>query len=665
MLCLTAFVATPAVYYVSNSGNDTNTGLSEGQAWKTTAKVNAALLNSGDQVLFERGGLFTGPLILTRSGSAGNPIVIGAYGSGNKPVISGFAQVAAWTSVGSNIWESTAAVTSLSDVKIVTVNGVNTPMGRYPNPNAANSGYLTFQSHSGSTSITSNGLTGTPNWTGAEVVIRPNRWILNRCTITSQSGGTLVFSPATSYTPIDGFGFFIQNDVRTLDQQNEWFFDQATKKLKIYSSYNPGDVKVATVDDVVTVNASYVTIQDIAVTGANDNLLTSDGVQRTNLIVQRCDMSYSGGSSVNGLLFDYFTFSSNTVRYSNNNGMTTGTGDHITVTDNTIEHIGIYPGMGTLIYHAISTGENTDVLIARNRIYNVGYVGISFYSSNCRVINNLIDTYCKILDDGGGIYTYTGARAAMQSDTIKGNVVINGIGARDGSAGNMTSTAIGIYLDNNTKNVEVTGNTVANTDSYGMLMNNPSYINIHGNTFFNNSPQIRSTFMSGSNPVTNNIVQANYFISKSATQQSFLLISAEENLSTFGTIDNNYYCRPLDDSGTLFTTSQPSAPYVQRTFSSWKTYLGKDGNSRQSPKVLTSGDDLAFAYNASSSPITVTLPFPGVNASGNRVLTTTTLQPWTSVVVFKDLTNTGQAGSILTDALGRPLVTGSGNPIVP
>lgn len=654
-----------ATYYVSPLGNDTNTGLTEGQAWKTTAKVNAALLNAGDQVLFERGGLFAGPLILTRSGSSGNPIVIGAYGSGNKPVISGFAQVGAWTSLGSNIWESTAAVTSLSDVKIVTVNGVNTPMGRYPNPNAANSGYLTFQSHFGSTSITSNGLTGTPNWTGAEVVIRPNRWILNRCEITSQSGGTIVFSPATSYTPIDGFGFFIQDDVRTLDSQNEWFFDPATKKLKIYSSYNPGDVKVCTVDDVVTVNASYVTIQDIAVTGANDNLLTSDGVQRTNLVVQRCDISYSGGSSVNGLLFDYFTFSANTVRYSNNNGMTTGTGDHITVTDNTIEHIGIYPGMGTLIYHAISTGENTDVLIARNRIYNVGYVGISFYSSNCRVINNLIDTYCKVLDDGGGIYTYTGARAAMENDTIRGNIVLNGIGARDGSAGNMTSTAIGIYLDSNSKNVEVSHNTVANSDTYGMLLNNPNSISIHSNTIFNCSPAIRFTRFTGQQVVALNTVTGNKMIAKMPSQKMFVAVSAEEDLSSVGNFDQNYYCSPIDDTALLFSTSQPSAPYQDRTFSSWKTYLGKDGNSRQSPKVLTSGDDLAFAYNASSSPIAVTLPFPGVDASGNRVLTTTTLQPWTSVVVFKDLTNTGQTGSILTDALGKPLVTGSGNPLVP
>ena len=105
--------------------------------------------------MFKRGDTFYGSLTIKNSGSSGNPITFSAYGTGAKPVITGFTAVTAWTNKGGNIWESTNAVSTLSTCNMVVVNGVNTPMGRYPNSDAAKSGYLPFQSHSGTTSITS------------------------------------------------------------------------------------------------------------------------------------------------------------------------------------------------------------------------------------------------------------------------------------------------------------------------------------------------------------------------------------------------------------------------------------------------------------------------------------------------------------------------------
>jgi len=72
---------------------------------------------------------------------------------------------------------------------MVVINGVNTAMGRYPN-----SGYMTFQSHNGENSITSNELSGAINWAGAEVVIRKERWVIEKSLINSQYGNTLNYS---------------------------------------------------------------------------------------------------------------------------------------------------------------------------------------------------------------------------------------------------------------------------------------------------------------------------------------------------------------------------------------------------------------------------------------------------------------------------------------
>lgn len=77
-------------YYVdSAAGNDSASGTTTSTAWKSLAKVNAADLKPGSQVLFKRGGSWTGTLTLAESGSPEAPITIGAYGSGALPKIGG------------------------------------------------------------------------------------------------------------------------------------------------------------------------------------------------------------------------------------------------------------------------------------------------------------------------------------------------------------------------------------------------------------------------------------------------------------------------------------------------------------------------------------------------------------------------------------------------
>jgi hypothetical protein len=622
-------------YHISASGSFSNNGLSPLTPF-TTDKCNTLTLSAGDTIALKKGDVIYGSLTIAQSGTNVNPIVITSYGTGDIPTLTGFTSITAWTSLGSNIYESTSAVSSLSTLAMVAINGTNTPMGRYPNQGSTNSGYLNFESHSSNTSITDNQLTDATNWTGAEVVVRPVRWILDRRTITGHTGGTLTFA-ALSYTPIDGFGYFIQNDARTLDVAGEWYYNTSTKKLKVYNTTTPTGVKVATINDLITINASYVVVDGIKLEGANDNAITGASTLRNGVQVKNCTMTLCGGTVLNGINSENFLISGNTVSYSNNNGISGGTGDHVTITGNTIMNIGLYQGMGTLIYSAISTGENSNVLIKNNVIQNVGNNGISFYGDSTVVQNNYIDTYCSVLDDGGGIYTYTGNRTVMTNDTIKGNIVLNGIGAINGTSGNQTSTAIGIYLDSNSKNVEVSYNTIANTNTYGMLMNNPAYINIHHNTFYNNNPHIRSTFFTGANASTNNQIQNNFIISKVSTQGMITLISTEENLSTWGIIDYNYYARPLATTGNMFVTSQPSATYQNRTFDGWKTYLSQDAHSSLSTVSLASANDIQFEYNETITPKNVYLLWPAIDITNTTKYTgVQTIPTYSSVVYLKD-----------------------------
>ena len=111
--------------------------------------------------------------MVNQSGLSGNPITYGAYGTGANPVITGFVTIDSWKSLGGNIWQSASAASTLPSCNIVIINDVNTAMGRTPNTN-----YWTYSS-STSSSITSSSLNAsTTNWTGAQVVIKKERYVI-------------------------------------------------------------------------------------------------------------------------------------------------------------------------------------------------------------------------------------------------------------------------------------------------------------------------------------------------------------------------------------------------------------------------------------------------------------------------------------------------------
>ena len=84
-------------YYVSNSGNDSNTGLSPLQAWQTNIKVNATTFTAGDSILYHAGDIFTNYLYVRNSGTALNRIVYSSYGGTTKPEIRGYGEISGWT----------------------------------------------------------------------------------------------------------------------------------------------------------------------------------------------------------------------------------------------------------------------------------------------------------------------------------------------------------------------------------------------------------------------------------------------------------------------------------------------------------------------------------------------------------------------------------------
>jgi hypothetical protein len=78
-----------ATYYVSPTGSDTSEGLSPETAWQSVAKVNARQFAAGDEVLFQRDGVWRESLKPLCDGTHDAPLVFAAYGKGSKPVFCG------------------------------------------------------------------------------------------------------------------------------------------------------------------------------------------------------------------------------------------------------------------------------------------------------------------------------------------------------------------------------------------------------------------------------------------------------------------------------------------------------------------------------------------------------------------------------------------------
>lgn len=607
----TTFSATAKNYYVAANGNNANSGLSASAPWQTIAKVNAAFASmlAGDSILFRRGDTFYGAIVVGKSGSSGRPIVISAYGSGNKPVITGFVTASSWAGISTGVYQCyiPGAKTTLNTVIF---NNEIQALGRYPNADAANGGYLSYESFSGATSITDNQLTSSTNWVGAEVVVRKKLWVLDRGKITAHSGGTLTFTNTNSstYTGTNGFGYFIQNDPRTLDKLGEWYFKTSTKYLQMYfgtaspSSYS---VKVSCLDTLVRMTSrSYININNISFEGANGNAISATSGNYVN--IQNCDFNNNGIGAINTQTVSNLLIENCTIRNSLSNAIisSASTGSNITIRGCIVKRTGALPGMGLSngnSYKAIAA-NTTNLLIEYNTVDTSGYVGIDWQGSTVNVRYNVVNYFDFIKDDAGGIYTYAAGTDASPGKiytnrTVSNNIVMNGAGAPNGR-NSSTLFASGIYLDGRTMNVNVLNNTVFNNAKNGIHTSTAQGVTIRGNTSYNNLNGISVMRWASIGIIRNLAIKNNILYLRLNTQRAFYYVNSGLNeptattltatLPNIGAIDSNTYnmINPTGFNFEVYSTTGgaliQASPY---SLEAWKAISTKDPNGKKPVKV--------------------------------------------------------------------------------
>lgn len=645
LMVLLSVMSFSATYYISNSGNDSNSGLTTTAAWQSLTKVNASIFKPGDQILFKKGDSWYGSITIKQSGTAGNPITFGAYGTGANPIITGFTTVTGWTNLGNNIWESTNAVSTLSKCNMVVINGIATAMGRWPNADTSNSGYAVVATNPTTTSFTSASLTGTPDWTGAEVVFRLS-YLIKRKTVVSQIGNTINYDISGS-APAGG-GFFIQNSPIALDKQNEWYFNPTSKKILVYSVSQPIDVKVSSSDYNILLNGAnmgYITFDGLQLQGSSGISIGRSGAGAGDSInIRNCDILYSGTYGLPAQA-NNSVIENNTITDSNVTGLWVSSFNNIVIRNNTITNTGILRGMG-LAYNgsnsAIQLTNSDYILCENNTVINTAYKGIGFYGNYITLKNNFIDTYGVWHDDGGAIYTYTGTGTPIIGCKIQGNIILNGIDSRNGTSNTeFPIIAAGIYCDYGTQNVEIFDNSIYNSKSYGIFLGNNENINIHNNTIVDDF-DIGSTTINACVRINNNSELRSYnidwnnniFVSLSSSVLSMYINASSENIPLLADADNNWYLN-TSDATTTFKVNQPNTS-SSKTLSDWRSFSGQDLNSKISPQLFLSEKEMQFEYNASQSSKTISLSQAMIDIKGTKYASSVTLQPYTSVVLMKD-----------------------------
>ncbi|GAB2995060.1 hypothetical protein GCM10027284_12090 [Cyclobacterium sediminis] len=611
-----------ANYYVSQEKGNDNRSLAEAQnpatPWKSIDKVNSLFnyLKPGDAILFNRGETFYGTLHISASGSLNAPIKIGAYGSGAKPIITSLKTVSEWKAIGNGIYESNSPINT-STVKVLLINGKAYELGRFPNNNVANEGYLNIDDVSGNYLLSSSELGGSPDWNGGEVVIKKNQWIIDTHQISSHSGSQIRYNGNISAYPAQrDYGFFIQNHIKTLDTFGEWYFNPSTKKINVFfGSSNPSAMKieVSTLDNLLIKDYRdiNVSIENINFKGANKDAIKLEG--GSNIKIANSEINFSGENGILSLEVLDLLVEKNNINSTYNNAMYLRYGnDNAIIRDNEITKTALVAGrtqnedaagIGIFAY-----GEN--VLVQNNAIINSGFNGIQFNGNYSVVKNNFVDTFCQIKGDGGGIYTFGGVQyQGYKGRKIEGNIVVNSIGSKGGTPDkgvNYRPLAEGIFLDDNSNNIEIIGNTIGNTENSGLKMSNVNNILVSNNTFFNSHSALTiGNSVIGEDTRNNNVINNQFFL-KTSDQNSYSIKTYKDDMQSLSSFDKNYFFRPLGDEFSIENQYIRNGQKVAAidNLEQWSAKFGKDINSVSNSvdiSTYTITKKIGSSYYANSS----------------------------------------------------------------
>lgn len=587
-------------WYVANSGNDANSN-AIGTPWQTIDKINAswASIAAGDSILFKAGDIFFGSLVIGKAS-----VKIGRYGTGAKPIITGSITLSSWTLTTPGIYKTSAVL--LNNTNLVSINGNPAQIARYPNPTDADGGYITFKTGTiGYIVDTSKNKIAVS--IGDYISIKTNDFHFDNGIITRLSGDTFFYrtgiiinasiAAVFSVDVQDGHGYFWYNKKSYLDQQNEYWYDSTAKELYVYfGATNPATqtVKAAAKEVLIDCNGyQNISIENIAL--ENAGLIGIKSHNGNGLIIKNVDCTNSGGAGFlvsntpNTTIDNCKIYNSLSCGINlNNRNSTTAT-----ISNCSVRKSGYIPGMGSYYDPADYCGiyaNCANLTVRNNRIDSAGYNGISWQGTNALITRNVINTYGFVLQDCGGLYTYTRATKRYYNRVVSYNIVKNGIGNNFGSPITYLKTK-NYYSDGESSGTIYEYNISDSSNGSGFHCNNCDSLIVRYNLFSNSNKafSLMKWDYSGVN-VRGNIFKKNILYERSPAYNDYnmhftisrMYGSLLSNCAAVGIVDSNYlnYENEIPFGFELYDSLKNPINNPPYNFEAYKAATGWDANSK-------------------------------------------------------------------------------------
>jgi parallel beta-helix repeat protein len=666
-------------YYVDGENriaSDSNPG-TEARPFKTIGR-GVQSLQAGDTLLI-KAGTYRETVILSRSGTQARPIKIRTFpGDEGKVIINAAEPVTNWRKcanpadcAGNPYWEHiyvadvAALVQSHPDsefaVRQVFQHGELLNRSRYPDtgwhyPSEISDPKKTF---------TDNTLSKPDGYfVGSVCHIKTAVWHLGQIPITGFSQGTMTLATSPPFDISTQFGYYITSIVGEINEEGEWAYDPAQKKIFLWPRGNVAD----------GVEFSYRQYCLSSYSGTSWNVVR--GLTMRNAYLHGIYLYRSND----------MTIEDNTVEHAYNLGIyvyagTGATGDRNQIVHNTINYCVSYGicvnitcsytnvegnyiyGTGTDKYGGdLMNGQGEAIYITgpyarvyNNRIDRTGHKAlyISGVSFGRDVSYNYITNVGLALAESGGIYS-GGFYDETKKDHIHHNILENIIGCqsmnRNYDKGLPVTierysggTTPGIYIDEEGNNRIIEHNTVINSHMAGIYFHWAPGNIIRNNTLYGN--KMAQIWFSGRNQsgqmVIDEVVIDNIMFAMDAQQKTFFLGINYDDVH-FGWSDRNYFYNPF--SNRHIFVSRYNGEWIQEDVSlqQWCSLSGYDANSREFSYLkqfdnitINIRKDPRIVYNPSIEVVSIDLESEKYcDVDGNKIYGSISLQPFESKILI-------------------------------
>ncbi|HMN59341.1 MAG TPA: hypothetical protein PJ988_03205, partial [Anaerolinea sp.] len=484
-----------------------------------------------------------------------------------------------------------------------------------------------------------------------------------------------------------GWGYFINNHRATLDQDGEWYYDEAARRVYLFSASGaPANIEASVVLDsssstrhggVMLSDGSataYITLDNLAVINwFNDGIGTPGGMNGDiyhhltlrNLIIR--DVNAAGANLTSwlerpsdghkGLRGGHHLLFSNVVIDGTNSFGVTGYFSESIFENNVIQNVAVVKNLGkSAMGCGLTTGECTENgdgfrirmhdplnsgfgnVLRYNYFETIGYNGVDIFAPETTLERNLFNRTCDTKADCGAVRTFGSdnlSTTTVYNVHLIQNIIIDIRGNVDGCHASRPPFGMGLYIDNYSRDIETRGNTIIDTSVTGILYQRSTGV-VTGNTVFNASNGTAySAQISLSGSETRASLDHNVLYGLTANAWT-LYVSSTANVVAS---DWNAFFQP-------YVNIAYGPSWTRLTFSGWQSLSGKDPHSTTNWFTQPVGEASRgkIYYNKTSTPLTIDLgDRQYLDLAQNPIVGSLILQPYTSQV----LVDNGPAGLVL------------------